>query len=154
MKLGCSLSSLRGFLLFCFSLLAFQAKARSCADYLFIDNEFRELVKIASINKARRDEIMRSSSDDRKLLVHTHLLEAIRYEEKKARIYIAMLDKLLQQKNTYRRTPFEIRRRLLRSFSYYQHLSDSLTKVEGFEPRPIDAPMSERVEFFLESDEI
>lgn len=153
MKRECSLSSLRRSLLFSFLVLIFQATAKDCRAYLFIDSEFRALVKIASENKARREEIMISNRENRELLVQNHLVEAVRYEEKKARIYIAMLDKLLQQKDTYRRTPFEIKRRLLRSFNFYNQLSESLNKKEAIEVPPIDAPMSERVELFVEHGE-
>lgn len=144
------LSCLRTLLFGLCIVVSVEASAKSCFLSLFIDEEYRALVKIASVNKNRREELMSAPREQRPALAQRHLIEAIRYEEEKARIYISMLEKLLQQRADFLTTATEVKRRLIRSLDYYEVLREALSRVEGFESRAIDAPMSYRVASFLE----
>lgn len=123
----------------------------SCGDYLFIDQEFRELIKIAEVNKNRRSALMNSKKESREALVREHLFESVIYEQNKIGIYIRMLEKILQRKGTPSATAYEIKRRLLRSLSFYEQLSDSLTESHGIEASPLWLEMSPQLSRFISS---
>ena len=142
-------------LVFVFFLTSFfpPSLKASCSDYLFIDHEFRALVKIADKNKKRREAVMRSKKEEREALVKEHLFAAVRYEQEKINIYISMLDKILKRNWPYSTTAHEIKKRLLKSIASFNHIQISLVEAYGTDPVPLQLIMSPEVSRFIYSNE-
>lgn len=138
-----------GLLLFMYSFPAFSG----CRKFLSIHSEYIALIDIAAENKARREKLMQDAGPKKEVEIKAYLLEAIKYEEEKANIYIAMLDKILRRDDpgAYIKTATEIKRRLIKSLKNYENFYFSLAEFPDFQAKPIDAPMSDLVAQFVEN---
>jgi len=135
-----------------FFVLMFPAYS-GCRKFLSIHSEYAALIDIAADNKARREDLMRPQGPHNAEEIKAYLMHAIKYEEDKVKIYVAMLEKILRRDDpkAYTKTANEIKRRLLRSLNAYENFSVALTEFKEFQARPIEAPMSEIVAQFVEN---
>lgn len=124
-----------------------------CRKFLSIHSEYIALIDIAADNKTRRENLMRPHGPHKPDEIKAYLMHAIKYEEEKAKIYIAMLEKILRRDDpkAFTKTATEIKRRLLRSLTAYENFSVTLTEFKEFVPKPIEAPMSDLVAQFVEN---